>query len=92
MALDPKRGGREPSLSDEEAMANYYSMENDHAQREEERADGIYRPHIGNPPRGYHRVDSRQSACKCPQSLPRCACLLHVVECKVKFVKWALGP
>jgi len=68
MALDPTRRGSIASLSEEEAMATYYNMERDHAQRDDERANGIY---MRNSHRGYHRVDSRQSACKYPHSLPR---------------------
>jgi len=82
--------GRGPSLSDEEAMVTYYTMERDHAQRDEQRANGTSPYNISTSHRGYHRVDSRLSACKYPHSLRRRACFLHVVQCKVKFVRWAL--
>jgi len=92
MALDPTRRGNDASLSDEEAMATYYDMERDHAQQDDEATNGIYRHNTRNSHKGYPNAGSSQSVCKYPHSLPRRACLLHVVECKVKFVRWALGP
>ena len=90
MALDPTGRGSADTLSDEEAMATYYNMERDHAQSDEELNNGIYRQNIRNSQKGFPKAGSSQSVCKYRHSLTRRPCSLHVVECKVRFVRWAL--
>ena len=94
MALDPTRRGNADSLSEEEAMATYYSMERDYVQPDEELTNGIYRQNIRNSQKGYPTAGSSQNGykyrCKYRHSLPRRPCSIHVVECKVSFVRWAL--
>ena len=90
MALDPPGRGSADSLSEEEAMATYYSMERDSDQPDEELTNGIYRQNIRNSRKGYPKAGSSQSVCKYRHSLPRRPCSIHVVECKVSFVRWAL--
>jgi hypothetical protein len=64
MALDPTDRGSQASLSEEEAMATYYSMERDHAQQDEEMTNGIYRHNIRHSRKGYPKAGSSQSVCK----------------------------
>jgi hypothetical protein len=94
MALNPSGRGNDASLSDEEAMATYYSMERDYAERDEELNNGTYRQDLRNSQKGYPKPGSSQNAykyqCKYRNSLPRRPCSLHVVECKVTFVRGAL--
>lgn len=62
MALDATGRGSTASLSEEEAMATYYMMERDHAQRNEElMTNGIYRHNIHNTQKGYPTAGSSQS-------------------------------
>jgi hypothetical protein len=92
MASDPAGQGNDASLSEEEAMANY--MGPDLAQQDEELTNGIYRHNKRNSQRGYPKPRSIQGVykyqCKYMHSLPRRPYSLHVVECKVTFVRWAL--
>jgi hypothetical protein len=65
MALDATGRGSTASLREEEAMATYYMMERDHAQRNEElMTNGIYRHNIHNTQKGYPTAGSSQSICK----------------------------
>jgi hypothetical protein len=66
MALDATGRGSTASLSEEEAMATYYIMERDHAQRDEELINGIYRHNIRNTQKGHPKAGSSQSICKYP--------------------------
>ena len=90
MALDPTGRGSADSLNDEEAIATYYSMDREYAQQDDELTNGIYRHNLRNSQKGYPKAGSSQSVCKYRNSLPRRPCTLHVVECKVTFVRWAL--
>ena len=94
MALDPTRRGNDASLSDEEATATYYSMEGDYAQRDEELTNVTYRHDLRNSQKCYPEAGSSHNAykyqCKYRNSLLRRPSSLHVVECKVTFVRWAI--
>jgi len=91
MTLNPADRGSDATLSDEEAMATYYSIERDYGQKDEDLPNGIYRHNIRSSQKGYPKAGSSQSVCKYRHSLPRRPCSLHVVECKVRFVRGALG-
>jgi hypothetical protein len=90
MASDPTVRGSDASLSEEEAMATFYSIEREHAQGDDELNNGIYRHNARKSLTGYPKAGSSQSVCKYRHSLPRRPCFLHVVECKVRFVRWTL--
>jgi hypothetical protein len=92
MALNPADRGSDASLSDEEAMATYYSIERDHGHRDEDVPNGIYRHNIRSSHKGYPKAGSSQSVCKYQYSLSRRSCSLHVVECIVRFVRGAQWP
>jgi hypothetical protein len=94
MALNPTGRGNDASLSDEEAMATYYSIERGYAERDEERTNGTYSNDLRNSQKGYPKAGSSQNAykyqCKYRNSLPRRPCSLHAVECKLTIIRWAL--
>jgi hypothetical protein len=90
MATDATGRGSTASLSEEEAMATYYIMERDHAQRDEDLANGIYRHNIHHSQKGYPKAGSSQSICKyLPTFFTQTSDPLHAVECQIRFVRWA---
>jgi len=89
MASDPTCRGNDASLSDEETMVTYYSMEIDHDKREKERNNGTYSNDTRNSQKG-NSHGAYKYQCKYRHSLPRRPCSLHVVGCKLRFVRWAL--
>lgn len=60
MTLNPADRGSDASLSDEEAMATYYSIERDYGQ-DEDLPNGIYRHNIRSSQKGYPKAGSSQS-------------------------------
>jgi hypothetical protein len=64
MALEPRNPGSDATLSEEEAMVTYYTMELDNAPRDEDLTNGMYRNDISNSQKGHPIAGSSQSVCK----------------------------